>query len=164
MTPEEKINLILRHMKKVEDNCNLLARNLMATNKEMALKIIKHGREHDLSKLDEFEFNNLFEGESHFIEALKHHRNSNPHHPEFWGTIHNMPLEYVLEMMCDVLARAQEFGTDVKEWLFVEAPVRYNYSKGDNIWEVMEKYLPLLLSPKFSNSGTQINEIGSRKV
>ena len=40
-----------------------------------------------------------------YAQAWKHHYTHNPHHPEYWisedGTIRDMPLEYIIEMICD---------------------------------------------------------------
>jgi hypothetical protein len=56
MTNKEKITTIIRHNKKVEDNCNTLANKLESENFDFALKLIQRGRIHDASKFDDYEF------------------------------------------------------------------------------------------------------------
>lgn len=48
--------------------------------------------------------------------AWKHHYTTNPHHPKYWikedGTILDMELKYIIEMLCDWLS----FGEDIRTW------------------------------------------------
>ena len=172
MTDEEKINGILRHIKKVEDNCNRLASKL--EDRKFAKELIIRGRLHDASKLQDFEFNNLNEESGLFKLALRLHHQKNSHHPEYYEYIQkrdkiiffsdpsNEGKEWkddkgiwimneldLAEMVCDCLARSQEFGSDVRDWFFNVAPNKYGYSDGDRIWLSIDKYLGLLLTPKF---------------
>lgn len=151
-----RLGSIIRHIKKVEDNCNLLARKFIETsNVQFGLKLIQRGRMHDLSKFDEFEFENLFDDSIKFKEALELHRKLNRHHPEFHENgIHGMDDLDVAEMVCDCLARSQEFGSDIKKWFFGseinDAPAKYNYNINDSVWVKIEFYLSLLLTPSFN--------------
>lgn len=160
MTDRDKINSILRHIKKVEDNCNLLAHKTYDGNPTWTLELIKRGRMHDLSKLTSYEFKNLWPESDKFRIALAQHRKGNRHHPEYFDHeddrpnhgIHHMNDLDVAEMVCDCLARAQEFGTDVREWFFGDgdnAPSKYNYKKGDAVWDTIDKYIDLLITSKF---------------
>ena len=49
-----------------------------------------------------------------FESAWVHHYKNNPHHPEYWidsdGTIHDMPLRYIYEMICDWIAMGYKFN------------------------------------------------------
>lgn len=141
-----RLNSVLRHIKKVEDNCNLLARKLP---EELALRLVYLGRIHDASKLEFFEFTHLHKGAPLFDVALNQHRKKNAHHPEYWPSIHHMPDEYLAEMVCDCVARAQEFGTDAKVWFEQEATVKYNFSMDDDCGKKITYYLNSLLSPPF---------------
>lgn len=141
-----KLSSILRHIKKVEDNCNLLARRLP---EELALKLIRLGRIHDASKLEFFEFNHLHSDSPLFDVALKQHRKKNPHHPEYWESIHHMPDEYLAEMVCDCVARAQEFGTDARIWFERHGTDRYGFEMTDDCGKKIRYYLELLLTPSF---------------
>lgn len=151
MDDNEKLTSILRHIKRVEDNCNHLAKALQKENFHLALKLIKLGRIHDASKLDVFEFRYLHKGEKNFEEALKNHHERNPHHPEYWngGGIHAMPDEYIAEMVCDCVARGQEFGTDTRVWFRDSATKKYFFTMEDECGKLIQKYLDLLLSKPF---------------
>lgn len=87
-----KLNEILRHIKKVEDNCNLLAKKLLQNkeidyinkNLEFSLQLIQRGRTHDVFKLNSFEFINLNKESKLFKLALQQHHSKNSHHPEYY--------------------------------------------------------------------------------
>lgn len=130
---EKNINIIIRHIKKVEDNCNLLARKLSQENTELALRLIQLGRLHDASKFDIFEFEHLNSESAQFKNALAVHHSKNPHHPEHWFKIQDMPDEYLAEMTCDCVARAQEFGTDARKWFNETATIKYNSQCKTNV-------------------------------
>jgi hypothetical protein len=149
-----KVESILKHIKMVESNMQKLAKKILSEDKDLALKLIKLSREHDLSKFDSVEFAYL----NHFIEtsgeqfkvALATHHLKNPHHPEHWASIHEMPEEYVAEMVCDCHARAQEFGTNTNYWFTRKMTQFYNFKMTDPVGRMITKYLNLLLEPKFN--------------
>lgn len=166
MKNEEVLNIIIRHIKRVEDNCNTVGRKLMSTNPTFALKMIQLGRLHDASKFDSFEFlylGNYFDSfeflyfgnyeevkPPEFFQALQIHHSKNPHHPEYWeGGITTMPEEYLAEMVCDCLARGQEFGTDTKQWFTKVATQKYGFQIDDWVGKTIMKYLDLLLAKPF---------------
>lgn len=154
MNNSEKLNTIIRHIKRVEDNCNILAKKLQDTDFNMAVKLIQRGRIHDASKFDQFEFDYLgnFEKEKppQFLEALKMHHSKNPHHPEFWPNgIKDMTDLDIAEMVCDCVARGQEFGTDTRKWFEETATQKYGYAMNDEVGLKISKYLNLLLNKPF---------------
>jgi hypothetical protein len=118
------------------------------------MSLIKNGRLHDISKFNEFEFEfvELNKGGSieGFSKALQFHRESNYHHPEKWNGIKNMPSLYVAEMVCDWLARANEFGTDISQWIRNEATKRFDFKMSDPVGIEIQGYLDMLLVPPFS--------------
>lgn len=159
MTVNEKINTILRHVKRVEDNCNLLARKLMDTDPELAIDLIKRGRNHDLSKFSPYLFESLWPDHPNFEAAIRFHRSIESHHPEYYATasrggggIYDMTEADFTEMICDCLARSQEFGNDIRDWFFKDefAPTKYDYKGDKAIYDKIEKYLNLLLTPTFT--------------
>lgn len=122
MTTEEKIETVLVHISNVQRNANKLGLKLIRSGQvRLGQNLIANGQIHDNSKLRGIEFEHLFWGSALLSDAVKHHQQTNPHHPEYWDGIHNMPDIYLAEMACDVLARAQEFGQDVNVWLQNEA-------------------------------------------
>jgi len=163
MTNQEKISSIIRHIKKVEDNCNIIAKHFEKEGfLDLALLMIKLGREHDLSKFDKYEFKNLNSqaSEDKFKIALALHQERNKHHPEYWikqgETIHQMPVPYLAEMVCDCVARAQEFGTDARKWFENEATVKYGFKMEDIIGKAIKEYLDLLLPQPFKKSSEKV--------
>ncbi len=159
MTKEEqnqRINTIIRHIKKVEDNCNRLAQLITGEVNDLnfARKLVKLGRIHDASKFNSFEFDYLgnFEKEKppEFKLALKRHHKKNPHHPEYWTSIQVMPNLYIAEMVCDCVARGQEFGTDTRKWFEEEATKKYGFKMEDEVGKKITKYLDLLLTKPFT--------------
>lgn len=150
MSNEEKLTSIIKHIKRVEDNCNELARKIMPTDLRFALHLIRLGRIHDASKFDDLEFHHLHKGEPRFNEALERHHHINLHHPECWiGGIKQMSDIYLAEMVCDCVARGQLFGSDTRKWFSEEATVKYGFTMEDRCGQRIEYYLNLLLTEPF---------------
>lgn len=148
-TNEEHLNTIIRHVKRVEDNCNRLASLLKNDDFEFSLQLIRLGRIHDASKFGLVEFYDLRIESKNFPEALILHRKNNPHHPEYWESIQKMPDIYIAEMVCDCVARGQEFGSDTRKWFREEATKIYEFTVDDRVGLLIEKYLNLLLTEPF---------------
>ena len=128
----------------------MIAQKVFDVDPSFALDMIKRGRAHDLSKLDTFEFTHLWKKSLKFEEALKHHHELNSHHPEHHpGGYLGMTNGDIAEMVCDCLARSQEFGTDIREWLFRTAAVKYGYQEDARFLYKLDYYLKILLTPTF---------------
>lgn len=108
--------MILRHIRRVEENCHQIALKLLDQDEEFACKLVQRGRLHDASKFDLQEWKHLWSWDELFPFALKHHRENNRHHLEFHKDITKMTDLDVAEMVCDCAARAAEFGTNLREW------------------------------------------------
>jgi hypothetical protein len=60
-----------------------------------------------------------------FDYAWNHHKNHNPHHPEYWMNVNKegiseplpMPKIYVLEMVADWIGAGKTYGITLEEWL-----------------------------------------------
>jgi hypothetical protein len=60
-----------------------------------------------------------------FEKAWNHHKNHNPHHPEYWLSVDRrgevtplpMPAIYVLEMVADWVGAGKSYGGSIEEWL-----------------------------------------------
>lgn len=109
-------------------------------NTELEEAIIKAGKNvqyHDLSKYETIEFEayrmhwnpTKFEKDNKdfkkkedlmYDAAWEHHHQNNKHHPEYWGLDKNppedMPLEYIIEMICDWVAMGMYYKTSTLEW------------------------------------------------
>lgn len=149
---ENKLTNVLRHIKRVEDNCNLIAKYYENENLQFALQLIQRGRRHDISKLNLIEFTELLDS-SHpnFHQRLLYHRTHNDHHPEYWkGGIKAMHVSPVVvaEMVCDWKARSEEFGSDLDSWIDDTFTI-YNYTKDDDVYKLIVKFKNILTQTKF---------------
>lgn len=149
----EKIELVLSHIQNVQNNCYKLGMKLIKRGEvEMGRILIAHGQVHDNSKFQGVEFDHLFTGDSILSDAIKHHNTTNPHHPEYWGSIQKTPEVYLIEMVCDCAARSSEFGTDIRVWFRDVATKKYNFSMDDETGKKITYYLDLLLSSPFNGT------------
>jgi hypothetical protein len=172
MKTKDKIQLAfdtIKHIKKVETNCYVLAKAIAESTPDLALELIKRGRTHDSSKLNEYELINLNlpNNSEDFRSALKIHHQNNRHHPEHFEymrkyhgknfrAINYMSTTDVAEMVCDWVARGQEFGTGVREWVENEATKKYEFTMDEEIGKTINKYLDILLTPKFETNKNNI--------
>ena len=151
---------LVRHIRDVQDNGLLLGQRLIDRgDTHLGLSLIKNVFQHDVSKFEgiEWEFLNVYDKKEKrrasfkrgLEMAIKQHTRSNPHHPEFWGTIHQMPDLYVAEMVCDTKARSSEFGTDFKDWIDNVCTKKYDFSKTSPVYVKIMDFTELLISDKF---------------
>lgn len=150
MTNTEKLSALIRHIKLVENNCNIISRAIIDKDPQFAIDIAKRGRIHDISKFNSLEFEWLWKGEKNFDIALLHHHCHNSHHPEFYANgIYGMNDLDLVEMICDTTARSQEFGTDARIWLLNKAAIKYGYIDDLEIMKKIDFYLNLLINQPF---------------
>jgi hypothetical protein len=149
---ENKLTNVLRHIKRVEDNCNLIAKDYEDSDLKFALQLIQRGRRHDVSKLNLTEFIELLDpSHPNFHQRLLHHRKHNDHHPEYWdGGIKKMNANpaAVAEMVCDWKARSEEFGSDLESWINDTFTI-YNYTTNDAVYELILKFKNILTRTRF---------------
>lgn len=151
----DHIEDLVRHIGLVRDACLLLGRRLIAQGREtFGRQLIARGLVHDASKFTGIEWEYLHAGPDAPPEevalAVAHHRQTNDHHPEFWGGFDNMPEVCVAEMVCDWYARAQEFGTDLRQWAHQEAVERYHIDPESEPYEWVVHFLEMLLGKPFA--------------
>jgi hypothetical protein len=156
VTPEDKqLTLLLRHVRHVQEGCEIIGRKLIERGEsDLGWELIANGLCHDRSKFFGAERAYLH-GEAkendpeNFKKAAFHHVMWNAHHPECSGSVHEMSLVDVAEMVADWWGRSIEFGDDVREWAEVTAAKRYGYGPGDAVWAMIQEYLGMLLEPRF---------------
>lgn len=147
---QDRIEAVLEHIQNVQRNCYKLGLKLIKSGDvEFGRILIANGQIHDNSKLTGIEFDHLYSGDPILMTVVKHHASTNPHHPEYWGSIQQMPDVYVAEMVCDCAARSAEFGSDLRKWFSEEATKKYNFTMDDKDGLRITKYLDLLLTPAF---------------
>jgi len=155
-----KIRAITRHIRNVEDNCLILGERLINNGEiELGHKLIANGHIHDASKFHGIEWEQMAPGEASNEEgaklklklAVQHHNRTNPHHPEYWGTIHLMPRLYLAEMVADWKARSEEFGTSLRDWIDEQATKRFGFTKEEKIYQEIMEFVNLLCEKPFEN-------------
>src|SRR5574343_649719 len=126
------IEAIISHIAHVRENTEKLGKAFLKRKETvLGLGLIKLGLIHDASKLTGIELDWLhpeYYGMEAFELALQHHVTTNKHHPEYWGSIHNMPKLYQAEMVCDWLARSSEVGTDINSFIRDVGTKKFNFS------------------------------------
>lgn len=154
----KKVDALCRHIEEVARNCRLLGTRLIEQGHEsLGLQLIANGFVHDQSKWTGIEWDTLFteptdeDSRNMLKAAISNHNAVNKHHPEAWaGGIKEMPSVFVAEMAADWVARASEFGTDVREWIDKTATKRYGFTKHTKVYREIQGYLNLLLEKPFS--------------
>lgn len=151
----DKVDKLTRHIERVQEECQLLGKKLIDRGEvEFGIRLIALGQIHDHSKWSGTEWDYLivgdFNGEAK--QAAQHHNRTNPHHPEYWGGIELMPRLYVAEMCCDWLARSNEFGTDVWEYVREKAMPRYDIRPRSQVFKWIKEFLGLLLEKPFAEA------------
>jgi hypothetical protein len=151
--PEQtKIDNLVRHIDHVRNNCLLLGERLIGLKNPIGRMLIANGFIHDNSKFYGIEWEHLTDasGDPALTKlAIHHHNVSNPHHPEYWGTIDQMPQLYLCEAVCDWAARASEFGTSLQHWIDVGAAEKFDYKINSEIYCKIMYFSGLLLDKPF---------------
>lgn len=157
----EKIRLLTRHIRNVEDNCLLLGEKLIQSGEiDLGHQLIANGFVHDASKFHGIEWDNLTlintaQEEENVAKlklklAINHHNTTNRHHPESWsGGIQDMPDVYLAEFCCDIKARSEEFGSDLRQWIDDYAIKKWKFEKGDETYNKIMKFVDMLCEKQF---------------
>lgn len=158
-TPEEtekyRLKTIVRHITHVQQSCTLLGDRLIASDeKELGYKLIANGFIHDNSKFYGIEWLYLHEDVKNtepgmFQVAVQQHQTRNPHHPEYWDGIENMPRLYLAEMVCDWHARSHEFGTDLRNFIKNHASKRFKFTLQGKVYREINGFVNTLLDQPF---------------
>lgn len=152
MQERDKIDALIRHIDHVRDNCILLGERLINKGIPIGRLLIANGFIHDNSKFYgiEWEFLTDSSGDPELMRAaIKQHNTTNPHHPEYWGTIDLMPNVYMAEMVCDWAARSSEFGTSLQDWINEGAAARFDYTLDSEVYRKIMSYANLLCDKPF---------------
>lgn len=85
--------------------------------------------------------------QTQFNYAWNHHQKFNPHHWEYWvmyradGSVAlEMPMEYVIEMMCDWTAMSVKFNNKPSDWYEKE---KSKILMHDNTANEVERFIPV---------------------
>jgi hypothetical protein len=151
---EKHLDNLLRHKELVKDAAILLGKRLLETGKsELGRQIIIRGYTHDMSKFLGVEWEYLHAGndvpKDELNRAIKQHQCFNSHHPEYWGGMEFMDQVSVGELVCDWYARAQEFGTSLREWISTQANGRFHIEACSQQKTWLDEFVDLLLEDAF---------------
>ncbi len=153
-----KVRAIRRHIRHVEDNCFLLGERLILSGEvDLGRRLIANGCIHDASKFVGIEWENMAPGTNWNEESAKlklklavdHHGKTNPHHPEAWQGIKNMPRLYVGELVCDWKARSEEFGTSLRDYINEQATKRFSFTEEDQVYKEIMGFVDMLCEKPF---------------
>lgn len=152
----KKLFGIINHINHVNTNAEKLAERLIEVAEveddlTFAKRLIERTRSHDQSKFVgiEFEALNKDKSEGLFKIAINQHQQTNDHHPEYYGDIRKMPDIAIAEFCCDITARSQEMGTDVRVWLKDVGMKRWGFSAQTKVYQKIKRFLDLLLDDQF---------------
>jgi len=155
-----KIRFITRHIRNVEDNCLILGERLISQGEiELGKQLVAHGFVHDASKFYGIEWENIVPDiSSEQIEnkaiklkmAIHQHQKTNPHHVEYWSNgISEMPDVYLAELVCDIKARSEEFGTSLMDYIDTKGIKRWKITKDDESYKKIIRFVKLLCDQPF---------------
>lgn len=146
------LDKICNHIDNVQRNCRRLAEALILKGEyDFGKTLIAHAYIHDNSKFFglEFEYLNQKDNKEMLFCAVRQHQSVNPHHPEYWGGIHNMPRIYIAEMVADWLARSQEFGSSLMEWVKEKATEKFGFTMEDRVGKEIKFFIDILCENSF---------------
>jgi DNA gyrase/topoisomerase IV subunit B len=158
MTNEEikkKVQQTLEHIKRVQDNCFIIAYKLIDQNKyDLARSVIYRALAHDSSKFyRKDEFNSLVLGcdkDDELQQGIKNHQYRNDHHPECWlKGIGDMSDDALIEMICDWRSRSYERDMSLHEWIDENATKRWGFTKEDPIYKRIMYFVDLLVEKPY---------------
>ena len=154
---QKHLKSLLRHIDNVRASCLLLGERLIESGEDnLGLALIANGCIHDYSKFSGIEWLYLrpekIESESKLSSAaINEHVTSNPHHPEYWNGIENMPRLYIAEMVCDWASRSHEFGNDLREWIKDKATKKFKMKVQSKVYKEIKDLVDILLDPNFKS-------------
>ena len=149
---DKKLNALLRHIRLVQDGCHLLAEKLIEQGRaHLGRLLIAQSMSHDNSKFTGIEWQHMG-ADAHGDElklAMRQHVETNAHHPEFWSGFENIPELFLAELVCDLYARSQEFGTDLREYVEESFAPRYQIDVKGRNYKRMKGFIENLLNKPF---------------
>jgi hypothetical protein len=159
---------LIRHINLVRESCTLLGRRLIKQGRvDFGRLLIARGFKHDASKFLGIEWDYLHAGpdapKEKLEAAIAQHVRTNDHHVEYWGGLEQMPEICVAEMVCDWLARSQEFGTSLRDWIDTEAMNRYHIKTDSDQYKWIMTFIDMLLEDPFNKEVTEPEQTAKRK-
>lgn len=147
-----KLEIILRHKENVRDACERLGKKLIKKGEiDFGIRLIAAGWPHDNSKFFGVEWQGLLQKEDKDLlkNAIINHQLTNSHHPQFFDGIENMPRIALAELVCDLYARAIEFGTNLRDFIDEVYAPKHNLTPRCKISKIIKEFVDLLLEEPF---------------
>lgn len=163
-TPKAKYDRYLQKHRRMVLECyeSIMKPTLLSEGypESVLSKIQENIETHDDSKYGEKEWeayqNYFYDSEKYprnteaFNEAWNHHQKANPHHWQYWCLVNDvdepqiqpvdMPLVYIVEMLCDWHAAGKHYGNTAKEWYEKQGP---RMLLSENTRFMVESYIDL---------------------
>lgn len=168
MNDSQKVDHLLEHIRHVQEGCFEMGRKFIEAGRlELGKQLIANSLKHDNSKFYGIEWDNLDPSVDPNVEpnrklklnlAVQQHNHTNPHHPEYWDGITNMPYVYLAEMVCDWKARSMEFGTSLHDWVDNGAAKRFGYQKASPIHFQLRELVTMICDRPFEQADAQPNQ------
>jgi hypothetical protein len=154
LKPIDHLDNLIRHIELVRENCTLLGKRLIEKGQiEFGRILIARGFVHDASKFYGLEWDYLHAGKDvdkdNLELAIKQHQSTNDHHVEFWSNFEAMPSICIAELVCDITARSQEFGTSIKDWIKENFVTKYEINTRCKKYREMMEFVDLLTQNEF---------------
>lgn len=155
MQEQKQLDLLIRHINNVRESCIVLGERLQEKGEiELGRNLIANGFIHDNSKFHGIEWLYLNSETKEkdpdlFLLAANQHITTNFHHPEYWGSIHEVPRIYLCEMVADWRSRSSEFGNDLRMWIKDKACEKYDMSIHSDTYKEIMEFVEILLEPSF---------------
>lgn len=125
---------------------------------DLAVELLKRAVEHDNSKLNSDELNDLKQLGGSFSslkdpkeqlgdgqkKLIERHWKNNRHHPEFFTDAENMDEIDIIEMVCDWHSRSEQFKTDLLKFVEIRQRERFHFS--DEMYKKIIKYCKVLVN------------------
>jgi hypothetical protein len=156
----KKLKGIISHIRNVQDNCISLGEKLIELGHvNMGRELVARSFIHDNSKFHGIEWEYMAPGceitdggaKLKLKLAISHHQKTNSHHVEYWGgDIRQMPKIALAEFVCDIKARSEEFGTDLRAWIDNSATKRWGFTKDDVVYKQIMEFVNLVCEKPFS--------------
>lgn len=148
----KRLSIIQRHIGHVMEACDLLGRRLIEIGEiNIGLQLIANSYLHDNSKFRGIEFvgMSLPDDKELLKVTIKNHQLTNPHHVQYWGSVHLMPDVYLAELVCDLYARSHEFGTNLREYIDTDFKKNNKLTVRSKIYLKIKFFVDLLLDKPF---------------
>ena len=153
---QKHLDALCRHISNVISFAHILGERLIEKGEEqLGQRLIGNSYLHDHSKFNGIEWLYIrpeFKAKNTelFKAAVANHTDTNKHHPEYWGGIHNMPRIQLAELVCDWASRSSEFGNDLREWIKDKATKKFNFKVQSKVYKEIKDLVDILLDPAFS--------------